>query len=234
MPLITEIRAPGSSRSKTGSEHLRGGGEWRRVVLDDGRQLWVDVEQVARHRLEPGEPVDPRVIGRLLARDVYFRARERALRLLAARPRSAWEIRERLARDRVPETTVRAVIAGLVHDQLLDDLTFARAWISRRMAARPYGARRIRWELRQRGVTPAIIDHALKESVRDDGGISQTEERSALTLIRGRLSGYRYLTPARRTRRIAALLERRGYAAGTIVRVLRTLGRAEDLEELNG
>jgi len=234
MPLITEIRAPGSSRSKTGSEHLRGDGEWRRIVLDDGRQLWVDVEQVARHRLEPGEPVDPRVIARLVARDVYFRARERALRLLAARPRSEWEIRERLARDRVPETTIRAVIAGLVHDHLLDDLTFARAWITRRMAARPYGARRIRWELRQRGVTPAIIDHALKESVRDDGGIAQSEERSALTLIRGRLSGYRHLTPARRTRRIAALLERRGYAAGTIVRVLRTLGRAEDLEELNG
>jgi regulatory protein len=234
MPLITGIRAPGSLRSKAGSEHLRGGGEWRLVVLDDGRRLWVDVEQMARHRLEPGEPVDPRVIARLEARDVYFRARERALRLLATRPRSAWEIRERLTRDRVPEAAIRAVIAGLTHDQLLDDLTFARAWITRRMAARPYGPRRIRWELQQRGVAPAIIDNALRESVGDNGSVAGTEEQSALTLIRGRLRGYRHLAPARRARRIAALLERRGYAAGTIVRVLRTLGKAEDVETLNG
>jgi SOS response regulatory protein OraA/RecX len=101
------------------------------------------------------------------------------------------------------------------------------------MAARPYGARRVRWELHQKGVPLAIIDRALEESVGEDVGIAETEERSALALIRGRLPGYRRLAPARQTRRIAALLERRGYAAGTIVRVLRTLGRGE-LEDLDG
>jgi regulatory protein len=234
MPLITEIRALGPSRSKAGSNHLHGEQEWRLVVLADGRRLRVDVEQVARHTLEPGRSVDARVVARLEARDVYVRARERALRLLTIRPRSAAEIRERLQRDRVPEATIRAVVADLVQDQLVDDLTFARSWITRRMAARPYGARRVRWELHQKGVPPAIIDRVLKESVGNDIGVAETEERSAFALVRGRLRGYRGLAPARQARRIAALLERRGYAAGTIVRVLRALGRGGELEDLNG
>jgi regulatory protein len=234
MPLITQIRPVGRWRSKTGSNHLHEEQEWRLIVLADGRRLWVDVEQVARHGLEPGQSIDARVVARLEAREVYGRARQRALRLLATRPRSAAEIRERLARDRVPEPTIRAVVADLVQDGLLDDLIFARSWIARRMGARPYGARRVRWELHQKGVSLATIDRALGEAVGNDAGVAETEEQSAFALIRRRLRGYRHLPPARQARRIAALLERRGYAAETIVRVLRALGRAGELEDPSG
>jgi SOS response regulatory protein OraA/RecX len=116
----------------------------------------------------------------------------------------------------------------------LDDLTFTRSWITRRMAARRYGARRLRWELHQKGVSLAVIDRALGEAVGNDVGVAETEEQSALALVRGRLRGYRHLPPARQARRIAALLQRRGYAAGTIVRVLRAIDRVGELEELNG
>lgn len=229
MPLITDIRAVGSSRSKTGSVHRYGSGEWRLVVFDDGRRLRVDVEQIARHALEPGESVGPRVVARLEAHDAYFRARERALRLLATRPRSAAEMRERLSRNRVPETMIRAVITDLVGNRFLDDLTFARSWIARRTSSHPSGAWRIRWELRQKGVAPAVIDRAFRESVGKEGDVAQTEEASALALVRGRLGRYRHLAPDRQVRRIAALLQRRGFSVGTIARVLRTLGRGEAL-----
>jgi regulatory protein len=234
MPLITHIRPVGSSRSKAGSHRRSGSGEWRLVMLDDGRRLRVDVEQMARHALEPGESVGPRVVARLEARDAYFRARERALRLLAAKPRSAEEIRERLARNRVPETMIRTVIADLIADRFLDDLTFARSWIARRASRHPSGARRLRWELRQKGVAPAVIDEAFRESVGKEGDVAQTEEESALALARERLRGSRHLPPDRVARRIAGLLERRGFAAGTIARVLRTLGKAEVLEDADG
>ena len=196
-------------------------------MLEDGRRLYADVEQVARYGLEPGESVGPRVVASLEARDAYLRARERALRLLAIRPRSAAEVRQRLARSGVPETTIRTVIAALEADGLLNDLTFARAWITRRAAGRSYGPRRIRWELRQKGVPAAVIDRAFQESSADLGEMGWSEEQSALALIQGRLRTYQHLAPDRRARGIAALLERRGFAEGTIVRVLRKLGGAE-------
>lgn len=203
-------------------------------MLEDGRRLRVDIEQVARLGLEPGGAVGPGVVARLEARDAYHRARERALRLLAIRPRSATEIRAQLARDRVAETAIRAVIADLSADGLLDDMAFARAWIARRTSGSPYGPRRIRWELRERGVPPAVIDRAINEAFADLGDPGQIEERSALTLIRTRLRGYRHLAPDRRARRIAALLERRGFSEATIVRILRMADSAEELAPRDG
>jgi len=202
-------------------------------VLDNGRRLRVDVEQVARHGLERGEPIDPRVLARLAARDIYLRARESALRLLASRPRSVAEVGERLARRRVPKATIRAVIAGLAAQGVLDDLSFARAWIARRTSRSHYGPRRIRWELRQKGVPPPTIDRAFRECSAADQGIARTEEQLALALMHSCARRYRFLAPDRQARRIAALLERRGFTPGTIVRVLRSLGSAERVDGLD-
>lgn len=232
MPLIKEIRALGAPRSRTEAGRLRGDGEWRLIVLDNGRRLRVDVEQIARHGLEPGDPVDPRVLVGLVAHDAHLRARESALRLLAGRPRTAAEIGERLARRRVPKVMIQAVVDGLAADGLLDDLAFARAWIARRTSRSQYGTRRIRWELRQKGVPVATIDRAFTESGADRG-TGQSEEQLALTLIRSRARRYRSLPPDRRARRIAALLERRGFAPGTIVRALRSFGSAAAVEEVD-
>jgi regulatory protein len=202
-------------------------------VLDNGRRLRVDVEQVARHGLERGEPIDPRVLAHLAARDAHLRARESALRLLAGRPRSVAEVGERLARRGVPKATIRAVVAGLAADGLLDDLVFARAWIARRTSRSQYGPRRIRWELRQKGVLPETIDRAFKESSTADRESARTEEQLARALIQSCARRYRSLAPDRQARRIAALLERRGFTPGTIVRVLRSLGSAERVDALD-
>jgi regulatory protein len=234
MPLITDIRTLGASRSQTRPSRPQGGGEWRLVVLDDGRRLRVDAEQVARHGLEPGEPVGPRLVAGLAARDAYLRARERALRLLAVRSRSIEELRQRLVRGRAPRSAVRAVIADLVGQGYLDDLAFARAWISHRIAAGPVAALRIRWELRQKRVPPVVIDQAVREGLGAGSDLARAEEQSAIALATRRLSGYRHLSPDRQMRRLAALLGRRGFGPATIVRALRVLGKGEVLEEPDG
>lgn len=233
MPLIKEIRALGASRSQTGVGPPRGDGEWRLIVLDNGRRLRVDVEQVARHGLAPGESIDLRMLTRLVAHDAQLRARESALRLLAVRPRSAAEVRERLARRRVPKATIQAVVDGLAADGLLDDLVFARAWIARRTSRSQYGTRRIRWELRQKGVPPATIDRALDDCRADAPATARDEDRLAAALIQNSARRYQSLPPDRRARRIAALLERHGFAPGTIVRALRSFGSAATVEELD-
>lgn len=203
-------------------------------MLDNGRRLRVDVEQVARHGLERGEPIDPRVLARLVARDIHLQARESALRLLAGRPRSVAEVAERLAQRRVPKAAIRAVLAGLAAEGLLDDLSFARAWIAGRTSRSQYGPRRIRWELRQKGVPAATIDRAFQECIAAGRDAARTEEQTALALIHSCARRYRSLPPDRQARRIAALLERRGFTPGTIVRVLRSLESAERVDGLDG
>lgn len=232
MPSVVSIRTLGSPRA-AGKASLAAS-EMRLVVLEDGRRLHVDAEQIARHGLTPGEAIEEDLLARLEARDVYLRAREAAIRLLAVRPRSTAELRARLRQKRIPEPQVRVVLRDLSAAGYIDDLAFARAWIAGRISSRRYGVRRLRWELREKGVPAALVDQAIQDVCGGEGGVTAVEERSARALVERRLRAYRGLASDRLARRIAGLLERRGFAPGTIVRVLRTLDRPDLAEALDG
>ena len=201
-----------------------------RSLLDNGRRLRVDVEQVVLHGLAPGGEIEPSLVARLAAQEAYLRARERALRLLAIRPRSVEELRARLGRHGIPRSTLGAVIAELEAQGYLDDLAFARSWIAARAGPRAYGIGRLRLELRRRGVPSTVVDQAVREAAGADPDLGAAEERSALTLVERRLAAYRRLAPEQRARRIAALLSRRGFARSTIVRALKTIGGVTQVE----
>ncbi|HXX37488.1 MAG TPA: RecX family transcriptional regulator, partial [bacterium] len=74
-------------------------------------------------------------------------------------------------------------------------------------------------------VAPALIEQAIREAF---GGqdYSVIEERNARTLIEQRLRAYHHLSSNARVRRLAGLLERRGFSTATITRVLRAVRRS--------
>jgi regulatory protein len=217
MVSITRVRAAGRARADRSPD--AGSGEMRVVVLDDGRRIRVDAEQMARHGLEAGEAIADDLLARLEVRDLYLRAREMAVRLLAVRPRTTAELRTRLRRNGVAGHEIGMVIVDLTAAGYLDDLAFARAWVTGRMASRLCGLRRLRWELRRKGLPPPIIEQAIREALGEEGP-SAAEERCARAVIERRLPPYRRLAPEVRIRRLAGLLARRGFASSTIARVL--------------
>jgi len=222
MSSVVSIRT--SNRATTARPQAGSPAELRFVVLDDGRSLRVNVEDTARYGLTPGETISDELLARLESRDAYLRAREIAVRLLAIRPRSTAELRLRLRQRRVSEEQARAVLHDLSAAGYLDDLAFARTWITGRIASRPCGVKRLRWELREKGVPAPLIEQAIREAL-GEGDLLAAEERFALALLERRSHAYRRLTPEARLRRIAGFLERRGFASGTIARLLRTAGR---------
>lgn len=218
MTSITQIRPAGRARATPGS--IAGSGEMRTLVLDDGRRVRVDAEQMARHGLAPGEAIADDLLARLEARDLYLRAREMAVRLLAVRPRTTAELRSRLRRKGVVGDQVRRVIDDLTAAGYLDDPAFARAWVTGRMVSRLFGLRRLRWELREKGLPPPVIERAIREAFGEESAAA-VEERSARAVLERRLPAYRRLASEVRIRRLAGLLARRGFASSTIARVLR-------------
>jgi regulatory protein len=166
------------------------------------------------------------LLARIARRDAYRDARETALRLLAARPRSAAELRARLRRAGVPDESVQPLIADLTRDGYLDDLAFARAWVRNRLALGSYGMTRLRSELREKSVAAPLIEQAIREGCGEEEP-AVAEERRARDLAERRLRGFRQLAWDVRVRRLAGLLQRRGFAASTIARVLRTVQRSD-------
>jgi len=86
-----------------------------------------------------------------------------ALRYLDYRPRSEAELRERLKRRGFDDGNVEAVLTRLREQGLVDDLAFAQFWKDNRQSFRPRSRALTAFELRQKGVAKAVIDHVVAD-----------------------------------------------------------------------
>ena len=156
-----------------------------------------------RERDDP-ERDDPESVARLIC-----------LRLLTAAPRTHAELAAALRSRGVPDDAAQAVLSRFAEVKLIDDATFARAWVESRHQGRGLAGRALRDELRRKGVGSDDIASALAEL--DPG----QELATARELIARRLPGTRGQPGPVRMRRLVGLLARKGYPAGLAYRVVR-------------
>ena len=95
------------------------------------------------------------------ARDRVF---QRAIKLLAAKPRSVAELRERLLEGRgANKTAVESVIDRLREYGYLDDARFAHSYASLRVQQRPIGRQRLQRDLWLKKIDKQTADEALDQ-----------------------------------------------------------------------
>jgi regulatory protein len=146
-----------------------------------------------------------------------------ALRLLAARPRSESQLRERLL-ERADRELVDECIARLKEMGYVDDLRYAESYASHRVRNKSIGRSRVSRELARREVPNDVIDEAL-DSVFEDTDEEALIDRAIEKRIRlrGRLKD------AGDVKKMIAHLMRLGFGYDLIRRKLRAI-RDEDLE----
>ncbi len=88
---------------------------------------------------------------------------EAAARFLEARSRSVDEVRRRLGTAGYRPELIDAAVERLTELGMLDDESFARAWVESRDRAHPRGERAIRDELRRKGIARDVSDVILAE-----------------------------------------------------------------------
>ncbi|HQY65667.1 MAG TPA: regulatory protein RecX [Pyrinomonadaceae bacterium] len=93
------------------------------------------------------------------------RTMNRAVRLLAAKPRSVRELRERLLEKLwTDETIVDAVIEKLKGYKYLDDEQFARDVAVSKLRQKPQGKRRLQQSMSQKKLDKDVVDRAIAEA----------------------------------------------------------------------
>jgi len=133
-----------------------------------------------------------------------------AMKLLVRREHSRLELRHKLERKGCPVALIDRVLSSLEAEGALSDARFAELYASSR-SERGYGPLRIRAELRERGVSEAVIDECL-EPYRD-AWLAQ------LARVQGKRFGRAddFVQRARQTR----FFQARGYTAEQIRAVLK-------------
>lgn len=164
------------------------------LFIDDHFAIGLSVSVAATVRV--GQELARAELEALVNAEQLEQARDAALRLLEIRPRSAAEIRRKLATKKYSEDIIEQVLARLTDVQLVGDRAFAKFWVENREGFKPRSKRALQYELRQKGVDAQEIARAVKRVDERDSAY-RAAHNQALRLkdldaqtFRAKLSGF--------------------------------------------
>ncbi len=157
----------------------------------------------------------------------YEEAKRRALRFLASRPRSVFEVRSKLETLGFGAATVSKVIERFGELRYLDDESAARQWALSYALNLLWGDRKIAVKLKERGIAKETISRALEEARRE---IAEKEaiEKIMEKRFPDRLTSHEI--SAKEKQRLIRHLMGKGFAAGVIFEILAGSGKEEYID----
>lgn len=147
-------------------------GERFELTLSDGGTIKTTLAVVADFSLYSGRELTETELSELTATSELARAKDRALKIIGARPMSQRELYDRLVEKGESEHNAAKCIQWLTGLHLLDDGEYA-AMLVRHYASKGYGRRRVRDELYRHKVPRSLWDEALEEMPEQDAEIDR-------------------------------------------------------------
>lgn len=191
------------------------------LYLDDKFALGLDLETIAQENLAVGGKISEEELKRLEDLSRQQKLWEKALKFLSFRPRSEKEIRHYLVKKKVDEEEIRWVMDKLKEQGYINDEEFARWWIEQRQTFRPKGWRVLKQELRQKGVSQAIIEgigNPFAGQAGQESGISELE--MARRLAQKKYARFQNLPREKLFQKMGQSLLRRGFTWETVKKTI--------------
>lgn len=184
------------------------------LYIDGEAAVQVDAETLARSGLAVGDALDDEALHALLQASKEHRAHEKALYLLEHRAHSKKELTDKIARAEFDREAAQRAADRMEELGLIDDEDYARRLAQTLFTVKRFGTRRVRQELRLKGIADEIIEAVLEEFSTDS---DETEENIRAILERKYPAAW---TDEKVRRRAVAALQRYGYGFEDIFRVL--------------
>ena len=189
--------------------------ERRSIFINGEFAFGISEESYVRYALFRGREVTQEFLDEVRLAEERYQARQVALRFLQRRMRSVQEIQRKLAEKEFPPETIDDTVEFLRGYGMIDDEAFARAFVNDQLLRRPIGRRRLEQELRTKGIAKDAAGEMVSAMLGDD-----EEFANALAAAEKKLPTGRGDDPTKRERSMANFLASRGFAWGTITRVL--------------
>lgn len=150
------------------------------VGFSDGTELKLSLDIVADLSLFKGRELSEQEYSTLRTSAGLSKCKERALRIIGARPLSARALFDRLVEKGETPENAQESVAWLIRLHYLDDAQYADM-VVRHYAGKGYGVQKIKGELFRRGVPKTLWDQALE-------GMPETDDR-VFELLSKKLGG---------------------------------------------
>lgn len=183
------------------------------LYLDGEAAVKLDTETLLKSGLKPGAELTDEALHELIQASDARRANEKALYLLEHRSHSKKELEDKIARTAASREAARVAAQHMEDIGLVDDEAFARDYARQLFTRKKFGSRRVRQELRLKGIAPELIDELLLEFGDEDESAAHIRE-----ILNRKYAGYAEDEKIRR--RAMAALQRLGYGFDEIRAVL--------------
>lgn len=147
-------------------------------------------------------------------RDSFEKAKNYAFLLLKFRLRSERELNLRLKKKKFSEEIIKQVLAFLKDKEFINDKDFAKSWAEFRLK-KLSGLRKIKEELKIKGITEDIIDDQIAEIKKN-----YSEAEIVSKIVAQRQKKLKGIKAHNAKRRIYAYLLRRGFSPDVIIDAL--------------
>lgn len=174
------------------------------LTLDDNRKIWLTRSDFLESGWVEGLSVEKEAFNRFVQLHQYPRALNQAVSMLARRPCSKGEISRNLNQHHYTDEVIELVIYKLEKEKLLDDQDFSELWVQNRIGK--YGVRRIRQELRSKGIPDETADESLSR-ISDE----QQLENATVLAVKAWSKAKSGEDPRKIRQKIIASLVRKGY-----------------------
>ena len=175
-----------------------------------------------RQRKTSSEPAN---LAAATAGTPYEKTLARAFRLLAAKPRSVAQLRERLLEKAAAEA-VEPVIARLLDLGYLNDEKFAASFAHSRLTVKPLGRTRLRQDLQRKKLDQQTVEQALATAYEE-----QSEESLIERTLEKRLRLKGVPSSRAESKKLFDYLLRRGFSYDIVARKVRALGNKANFDE---
>lgn len=155
------------------------------VSIDGKYRFSLDVSQITDLNVRVGRELENDEVAELEIESQFGKLYARALEYCLMRPHSVREVRDYLRRKTIATryksrsgelrerlgyspALVPRVLEKLQHKRYLDDEQFARWWFENRNVGKGTSLRKLKVELRSKGVEPDIVERMIAENLRDD------------------------------------------------------------------
>ncbi len=175
------------------------------LYLDGEPAVKLDRETFLVSGLGPGDRLDDTQLCQLIQASDARRAKEKALYLLGHRSHSKKELIEKITRTTAGREAAQAAADRMEELGLIDDQAYGRNLAKELFRQRGYGARRVKHELRLKGIQEELIEELLEEF----GGEDQAVE-NIRRILEKKYAGWQ--EDEKLKRRAYGALQRYGYS----------------------
>ena len=184
------------------------------VSLDGKPALSLEPEVALKEGLMVGQELSDSRTAALVKASHQQQCYNAALRYLDYRPRSEYEMRQRLRQRGFDKDSIQAALSRLKEQGLIDDSDFARFWKDNRQSFSPRSQWLVGLELKQKGVPREFIKQVVS-TIEDAENAHRVAVSKAHSLADCDYQSFR--------RRLGEHLKRRGFSYGVIIKTIERL-----------